>query len=313
MTDDQVQRAMYAMETYTGAVPGYRRAHPRGIHFHAEFTPSAEIRALTTAEHLQGPPVPALVRLSNAGGSPYTPDRRGDKGVPLGLAIRFDLASGGKSTWAAASLPNFPARDAEDFIGLTTATRPGKSGKPKLLPVLAFLGVRRHLLPGVKGLATLIPRQSFAHTRFNGLHAYYLVDAAGERQAFRYSWRPEAGEQALGAKERKEWPPQYLISEIKQRPEAVWNLVLQLADPGDPTDDVTQQWPDDRRTVVAGRLVLGALHDDQASLESLVFDPTNVVPGIELSADPILHFRSEVYSESWKRRTHEQRPTVVNE
>lgn len=310
MTDEQVQRAMHAMETSTGTVPGYRRAHPRGIHFHATFTPSAEISSWTTAEHLQGPPVPALVRLSNAGGSPYTPDRRGDKGVPLGLAIRFDLASGGHSTWAAASLPNFPARDAEDFIGLTTAIKPGKLTP---LKVLAFLATRRHLLPGVKGLNNLVVPQSFATTRFNGLHAYYLVNSAGERRAFRYSWMPEAGIVELGARERREWPPQYLISEIKQRPGAAWNLVFQLADPGDPVDDVTQQWPDTRQTIVAGRLELGALHSDQASVENLVFDPTNVVAGIELSDDPVLHFRSEVYGESWKRRTSETRPSVTPE
>jgi catalase len=87
-----------------------------------------------------------------------------------------------------------------------------------------------------------------------------------------------------------------------------WRLVFQLAAPGDPTDDVTQQWPDDRPTVVAGTLTLNRLHEDQSAVESLVFDPTNVVPGIELSDDPILHFRSQVYGESYNRRTTERRP-----
>jgi catalase len=40
------------------------------------------------------------------------------------------------------------------------------------------------------------------------------------------------------------------------------------------------------------------------------FDPTNVVSGIELSDDPILHFRSAVYGESYARRIRETRPTI---
>jgi len=38
------------------------------VYFTARFAPSEAVRALTTAEHLQGPAVPTLVRLSNAAG-----------------------------------------------------------------------------------------------------------------------------------------------------------------------------------------------------------------------------------------------------
>jgi hypothetical protein len=59
--------------------------------------------------------------------------------------------------------------------------------------------------------------------------------------------------------------------------------------------------------------IMARLHEDQAAVENLVFDPTNVTSGIELSDDPILHFRSQVYGESYNRRTQEQRPTVMPE
>ena len=116
-------------------------------------------------------------------------------------------------------------------------------------------------------------------------------------------------------------PPQYLISEIRQRTSASWTLQFTLADPGnpnayrpgDPINDHTQQWPENRERVIAGRLELAELYEDQASVDHLIFDPTNVVPGIELSDDPILHLRSAVYAVSLERRIVETRPPIVNE
>jgi catalase len=311
-SDDQVQRAVDAMEEHTGTVPGYRRAHPRGIHFHAVFTPTGPARDLTTAEHFQGPDVPVLVRLSNASGSPYAPDRKSaHRGVTLGLAVRFQLASGGVSAWAAANLANFPAADAEEFIRITELQN-AATGRPSP-QILAHLATHRHVLPGVRAIATLTPPASFANVAFNGLHAYYLVAPDGTRRAFRYSWEPDAGTQDLSEQEAREWPPQYLISEIRQHVGASWSLVFSLAQPGDPVDDVTQQWPDDRERITAGSLRLGEAHEDQASVENLVFDPCNVVPGIELSDDPLLRFRSAAYSESFARRSRETRPRITPE
>ena len=44
----------------------------------------------------------------------------------------------------------------------------------------------------------------------------------------------------------------------------------------------------------------------------LVFDPTRVMAGIELSDDPILKIRSHVYSESVRRRTGADRPDTLD-
>jgi catalase len=318
MSDQQVDRVLNAIEASTGHVPGFRRAHARGIGFHGRFNPTERARALTTAEHFQGGIVPVVVRLSNAGSTPYVPDRRpGRKGLPLGLAIRFDLASGARPTWAAASIPSFPARVPEDFLKLTEAQRADpKSGKPNVARLLAFVATHRHLLPAIKGIGAVKPPQSFATTRFNGLHAYYLVAPDGIRRAFRYRWVPDAGIEEISAQANHDWPPQYLLSEIKQRSaqETIgWNLVFQLAGPDDPVNDVTQQWPDTRETVVAGHLSLGDPHEDQQGVADSVFDPTNVVPGIELSDDPILHFRSRVYGGSYDRRSNETRPEITPE
>lgn len=323
MDDKQARRIVDAMEYGTGTLPGYRRAHARGIVFHARFTPSAQIRDLTTAEHFQGPDVPALVRLSNGSGNPYVPDKRpGNRGAVLGLAVRFALASGDYSTWAAANIEAFPARSAEEFISLTRLQRSNqRTGKPRAAHLLAFLLHHRDLLPAFKNMHRLRPTESFATTRFNGLHTYYLVAADRKKRAFRYSWVPDAGYQGLSVRALLEWPPQYLISEIKQRPSAGWTLEFTLENHDSPLHHDANRLSADEagprskggERMIAGRLELVKPFEDQASVENLLFDPTKVVPGIELSDDPILHLRSAVYAVSLERRILERQPTIGNE
>jgi catalase len=111
-------------------------------------------------------------------------------------------------------------------------------------------------------------------------------------------------------------PPQYVLSEIRQRVArgpVAWRLVFQMAQEGDPIDDLTRQWPESRPQVVAGRLVIDRLHEDQELVDGWVFDPTRMPPGIALSDDPLLHFRSEAYWESHRRRVGETKPPIVPE
>jgi hypothetical protein len=49
-----------------------------------------------------------------------------------------------------------------------------------------------------------------------------------------------------------------------------------LANPGDPVDGVTQQWPDDRQAVVAGHLALTRLREDQLSPFTVTAAPDEV-------------------------------------
>lgn len=315
---ERVVKVLGAMEQHMNNVSGYRRGHARGVAFRGSFQATPEVAALTTAEHLQGNRVDCVVRLSNGGASPYLPDRSGPKtGNPLGHAVRFELGSGNHTDWTALNLDAFPPATPDDFGAMVSAQRgelPG--GLPNPLRILAFLAPRPHAIAGIKAGATLTPPASFATARFNGFHAYWLVDADGERRAFRFHWMPVAGIAAMDPKDHVDLPPQYVVSEIKQRVArgpVAWKLVLQLAAPGDPTDDLTRRWPDSRPLVEAGELVIDREHEAPAEVDAWVFDPTRMPPGIELSDDPLLHFRSEAYAESHRRRTHEQRPSILPE
>ena len=314
---EQVERVLFNMETYLGYVPGYRRAHARGVSFRGRFEATPEARALTTAEHLQGGEIPVIVRFSNGDGSPYFADRTSaKKGTVLGLAVRFELPSGGHGDVVGLNMTTFPARHPTDFTGLASAQRKGlPTGLPNPIRFALFLATHPQCFRGVSKILKAPTAESFATQAYHGLHAFWAIDAAGNRQAFRYHWIPETADVPLSVEQDKLWPPQYLVSEIEHRVArgpVAWDLVFELGESGDPTDDLTKVWPDDRRQVTVGRMVVERLHEDPDAADKIMYDPTDLPAGIETSDDPVLHFRSQVYIESKRRRAEETKPEITS-
>jgi catalase len=80
-------------------------------------------------------------------------------------------------------------------------------------------------------------------------------------------------------------------------------LVAQLAEAGDPIDDGSISWPDDRPQLELGSIrVIKPVADSEAVQRKLIFDPVRLADGIELSNDPLPPARSAVYSISYSRR-----------
>jgi catalase len=149
------------------------------------------------------------------------------------------------------------------------------------------------------------PPASYATTAFHGIHAFWLVNGDGDRTAFRFRLEPEAGEAAMNENGASSEPPQFLVSELEQRivsEPACFSLVFQLADAKDPTNDPTKRWPSERRELVAGRLEVTDVAPNGQAPDPSAFDPTRVPDGVELSDDPVLLFRGEVYRLSAERR-----------
>ena len=77
-----------------------------------------------------------------------------------------------------------------------------------------------------------------------------------------------------------------------------------LATEDDDVNDPTVAWPEDRERVEVGRLELtGPDTEREQGDDILVFDPTRVTSGIELSDDEILRFRPRAYATSVTRRS----------
>jgi catalase len=110
----------------------------------------------------------------------------------------------------------------------------------------------------------------------------------------------------LSPREAKRRGRDYLQQDIRERLAAGpvrFTLELQLAQPGDAVDDPSSAWPRERERVRAGTLELTGLETDrETDGDVLVYDPTRVTDGIELSDDPILQYRHLAYTESVARR-----------
>jgi catalase len=171
----------------------------------------------------------------------------------------------------------------------------------------AWLGEHPEALPAIQHTLGRDPPASYAHVVYNGLHAFRWLNADGEARFVRFGWEPEAGEATISDEEARELGRDYLQEEIAERiaqAPVAFRLVVVLAEEGDPVDDPTAAWPDERERVQVGRLeVTGPEEERERGDDVLVFDPTRVVDGVELSDDPILHFRPKAYSVSVERRS----------
>jgi catalase len=289
-----------------GPHPGARAAHAKGVVCDGTFTATAEAAELTRAAHMQGDPVPATVRFSNGNGNPATHDGRRDG---RGMAVKLYLPDGSRTDLVCITLPSFFARIPEDLLEFTRVRAPDPAtGEVDLEKVGNYLAAHPEALPAVQAAIGQGPPASYAQCTYNSLHAFALVDSAGRRRFVRYRWVPEEGEAELDDAEALARPPDYLIQEMGERLArqlVVFHLVLRLADPGDDVNDPTVAWPEgEREEIRAGRLEVTALCDTrERDGDVLVFDPSRVPDGIELSDDPILHARPPAYSVSVARRT----------
>ena len=298
MTDRFASEVVDAMEEVSGSHAAYRRAHARGTVCEGSFSATPAAAALTRAEHMQGQPVAATVRFSNGGGDPNVPDyaRSG-----RGLGVKLYLGDGSRTDLVALTLPCFFVRTPEDFLEFTRAG----TDPERLMP--GFLGEHPEALPAIQAAMAAQPPASYAQGAYNGIHAFRWLDRDGAARDIRFRWEPEAGEASLEPDEAKAGGREYLQDELRERLERegiAFRLWVQLAEEGDPVDDPTAIWPEERERVEVGRLeVTGLDSSREKDGDILVFDPTRVTDGIELSRDQILNFRPRAYSVSVERRT----------
>jgi catalase len=299
------EHAVDAINEVSGRHDGHRAAHAKGTLVSGSFTATPEGSALTRAAHMRGEPVRVTARFSNGGGNPGIPDYAREA---RGMSVKLYLADGSKTDMVAISTPCFVVRTPEDFIEFTRLRKPDPdTGQPDMEKLGAWLGEHPEAGPAIQATVGSGPPASYAQVAYNGIHSYRWTGEDGDSRWVRFAWEPEAGAASLEDDEARERGRDYLQEELLARVErepAVFKLVVKLAAEGDPIDDPTAIWPDERETVEAGRLELtGPETERERDGDILVFDPTRVTDGIETSDDPVLLFRPKAYSVSVERRT----------
>jgi catalase len=298
-----VRDVLQAFDSLNGSQPGFRPAHAKGILLSGAFTPAKEGSALTRAPHLHRQSTPVTVRFSDFAGVPSVPDYD-ENASPRGFAVRFHLAEHVHTDIIGHSTDGFPARDAAGLAEFLRAIAASGPGAPKPTPIEVFLGAHPAALRFVQ-TPKPIPT-SFAREAFFGLNAYKFTNESGVSRFGRYRIRGEGGGEYLDAAAAASKPANFLFDEIKDRlakGAVKIHIFVQLAAPGDVTDDCTVQWPEDRPQVAFGTLELtSVMPDNDAEQRQIIFDPIPRVDGIDPSADPMLEERADIYVTSGRRR-----------
>jgi catalase len=297
------ERLVDVMNQLFGRHPGLRANHTKGVVVEGSFTPSGAGATLSKAALLQGAPTPVTARFSNATGLPAIADGAPNAN-PHGLGLRFHLPDGGEMDIVANSLKFFPVATGEEFLALLQAVAASGPDAAKPTPLDDFVAAH----PTVpRALASASTPASYARETYNGINAFVLVDAAGERHPFRFRISPVAGEAHLSAEEAAGQAPDFLADDLRAelaRGPVRFRLLAQLARPEDPTADPSQPWPDDRELVDLGEIALTQPAADNAAAEKeLMLLPGNLPDGIEPSDDPMIDVRNEAYGVSFARRS----------
>jgi len=304
MSEDLAEQLVDGLASLGGGHPGARWAHAKGALCHATFRPTEDAARLSRAEHFAGPDVRAHVRFSNGSGNPTRHDAARDA---RGMSVKLYLSEG-TTDLVLLNLPVYFSRTPQDQLAFNAARQlDPETGEPNVERVGAYLAEHPETVPAVTAAVTMPVPRSWAAESYNSLHAFRFVAADGTVSHVRYRLRPASGAEEPRGEESRELPADFLRDELEQRFAAgpvTYLVEVTVAAPDDPIDDPTAAWPEDRQVVRLGDLeITGFAFDREQGDDVLVFDPTRVTDGIELTDDPILRIRHDAYSVSVARRT----------
>jgi catalase len=292
-----------ALNALFGVHPGYRAVHAKGIVCEGTFSPAATAVSISRASHFQAAPVPITVRFSDFAGVPTVPD--GDSlASPRGMGIKFHLLGEVDTDIVAQSYDGFPVRTAEEFLDFVRALAASEPTVSSPKPIANFLASHPQAKRFVE--APKPAPVSFATESYYGVNAFRFISREGTSRHGRYRIRPEGGEEHLSSAEAAGRTANFLFDELAQRLSkgiVRFRLFVQLGDKDDPVDDCSLSWPEERTQVDLGVIAITCLVADSKAVERrLIFDPTRLVEGIELSDDPLPLARSAVYAIAYERR-----------
>lgn len=298
-----------------------RIVHARGSGAHGYFECTQPIPELSRASLFQkkGAKVPVFVRFSTVAGS------KGSKDTPRdvrGFAVKFYTDEG---NWdlVGNNIPVFFIQDAMKFPDLVHSVKPeADRGFPQAASAHDTFWDFVSLMPETMHMIMWamsdrgIPRSLRMMEGF-GVHTFKLVNASGNSTFVKFHWKPKLGIQSTTWDEAVKISgadPDYhrrdLYEAIANGDFPEWELGIQTFDQkwadAQPYDvlDATKLIPEEEIPVkIIGRMVLDRNPDNFfAETEQVAFLPSNIVPGIDFSNDPLLQGRLFSYLDTQKSR-----------
>lgn len=288
-----------------------RVVHARGTGIFGEFTPTADISALTTAKvFTPGTKTPVFVRFSTVMGYRGSPEQARD---PRGFAVKFYTQQG---NWDVVGInwPIFFIRDAIKFPDFVHANKPSAvTGVQD--PNLAF-DFFAHTPEATSMLTYLYTDEgmpdSYRHMDGFGVHAFKFVNAKGDVHYVKFHWKSRQGIEGIRPQDiphsiGADWNlmTDDLYNSVKAHSYPQWDLYIQILSPKDlnkfdfdPLDD-TKVWPSSIPEQKVGTMTLNRVPDNYfQSTEESAFAPSRLVPGIEPSEDRMLQGRLFAYADT---------------
>ena len=291
-------------ERVNGIHSSFRRNHAKGLCVRGFFDSNGQGAQLTKAVVFESGRVPVIGRFSLGGGDPYAAD---DLSTVRGLGLQFSLPDGEQWRTAMVNLPVFPFKDPQAFYdNLLASQRDPNTHQPDPAKGAAFLASHPETARALAIIKSHPLSSGFDNTAYYGLNAFRFVNADGAATYVRWTLTPmQPFEAGMGTNQNKSFLFDELISSLQQHP-LHWHLVMTIAEPGDPIDDATMPWPEERRQVDVGTLTLDSVESEETSpARDINFDPLVLPAGMAPSGDPLLSARSAIYSQSFTRRAGE--------
>ncbi|MFM0340155.1 catalase family peroxidase [Paraburkholderia fungorum] len=286
--------------------PGYRRNHAKGLCVAGYFDSNGAGAVLSLAAVFAPGRTPVTGRFAVPGGNPSA----SDTSSPVrSMALLFQLQNGEQWRTGMNSTPVFAVHTPGQFYQQLLAAKPdAATGKPDPAKMKAFYAANPETQPFQAWVKAHPPSSSLANAAYYSINAFRFTDSAGVSHAVRWAMVPDTPYAPITDAEKDE--KNFLQADLDQRVQSGplrWHLILTVAQPGDPTDDATLQWPDDRQHIDAGTLVIDhTTSQEDGTCRDVNFDPTILPAGIQPSDDPLLAARSAAYALSYKRRTREE-------
>jgi catalase len=305
MTDEMTTKILNTLDALGGGIhPGFRPVHARGMMAVGTFSSTPAAVALTRALHAARATTPVTVRFSIASGIPSAAENDLAVAGPRGMAVRFHLADHDHTDIIAHSHDGFMVHTPEEFLEFIQAAAASGPNAPVPPPIVAFLASH----PAAKAFVEA-PKPlpvSFVRQAYFAVTAFKFTNVDGVSRFGRFRIRPVAGTEFLTAEQAAQKTADYLDDELSDRlakEPAVFQLMVQLAEPGDDVTDSTASWPQTRSEIEFGTITLTEQVDEAApDRRKIIFDPVPRVDGIESAGDPLTALRSDIYLLSGRRR-----------
>ncbi|APG13139.1 catalase [Bradyrhizobium elkanii] len=298
------ERMIAALTPPSGPPLGHRRNHAKGICFTGTFEANGNGAELSRAKVFAQGRYPALGRFNLGTADPNAVDAT----VRVrGLGLMITTADGEEWRMAMINPPFFAVSTPQAFHDLLIA-----SGKKDPEAMKAFIQANSEFGPFAAWAKTAPWTGSYAEEPYNGLNSFVFTDAGGGDHTVRWSLLPSAQPIPISQADLEKRGPDYLEQEITERVRTAgplrWTMVTTVADPGDPTADPSKAWPESRRKVAVGTLIVQRIEPERdGPCRDINFDPAVLPQGIRVSDDPFPAARSSVYRKSYDLRAAEAR------